>query len=371
MVQRQRRLSWLDVAKGGAVILVALFHATFYLGEVDLVHWTYAPLNDVLVQLRMPTFFLASGITTSFLLSRPRDTYVARKILPLIWILVVWSVIRDIALLQFRPFDGDPSTGVGPLIHNMLLSPNAGMWFVWSVAVLSVAALALRRLPWALPAGALLAASVLVTGGVIPTDATPFSAFLVGNFLTYAFLFFVGIGVAGLMTDIGASTRRAAMLLAAGGAGFVAANLITGATGDGAAAAGLTAALRIGFGALFGLAAAMLADRAERLGPWLAWAGKRSLAIYVGHSLFMFWAIRLMPNGLADTLAASPAATLAAPVVLTAVSVAGALALHEVLVRARLGWLYVLPAEVCRSIVTRLTPPAATPIRKDAAAPVR
>ena len=346
---RQRRLSWLDVAKGGAVILVALFHSTFYLDGTGLVHAGYGPLNDILVQLRMPTFFLASGITTSFLLSRARDEYVARKILPLVWILLVWSFLRDIVLLQFDPFSGDPSTGVGHFVHNLLLSPNAGMWFVWSIAVLSILAVLVRGVPWVLTVAVALAASILVSTGRFPVGATPLSSFLVENFLTYAYLFFVGVGLAALFTDIGASGRRAAALFVLGGLGFVAANAVD-LLGDGDRS-GASAALRITFGALFGLATAMLVDRVAPLGRWMCWAGRRSLGIYVGHSLFMFWIVRLAPDAWIDGLAATAAGPVLSPVLLTAISVAGALLLNEALVRARLGWLYVLPPDVGRRIV--------------------
>lgn len=83
------RLAWLDAAKGGAIVLVVFHHSLLHADDLGLAPRLYETANYYLRQMRMPMFFLASGLATSFLLHRPAGQYLSRRVVPTLW--STWS----------------------------------------------------------------------------------------------------------------------------------------------------------------------------------------------------------------------------------------------------------------------------------------
>ena len=338
-------MKWLDVAKGGAILLVVLHHAFLQLSGQGIQSAIYAPLDDLLKQVRMPTFFLASGIATSFLIGRSRTEFVARKLLPMAWIFLVWTVVLGLLSAvdpTAAPLSDD---GVVTYVGEALVRPTNGMWFVWGLGLLTLAAFLVRRLPPALVLGGVAGLAVASGFGLVPHEAGPFLPWVVRNVTGYAFLFFAGLYLPAAFQRLAADPRRLAGATLAATATLIAVCALDLAQGG-----GLTAEwqpVRSLAGGLAGLGVAMGVAALPILGGWLEWVGARSLAIFVGHGVFLLPFERLAGRSLA---AADPseAARLATGLGLAVAAVLTALLLHAALTRLRLGWLYVLPPTVGR-----------------------
>lgn len=97
------RLDWIDTAKAGAIVLVVLYHvgntyAGAFLPETSLgLNAPWRELNDWLIPVRMPLFFLVSGVLAARALSRPWSALRRPKVADLLWPFALWSVIYGVA----------------------------------------------------------------------------------------------------------------------------------------------------------------------------------------------------------------------------------------------------------------------------------
>ena len=88
------RVPWVDVAKGTSIVLVVLLHSTNFLLGHNLATGFWDGFNSFLEPIRMPLFFLASGLF-------------AQNILKTSWRAVVRKRI------SCRPFRSLPSSAAG------------------------------------------------------------------------------------------------------------------------------------------------------------------------------------------------------------------------------------------------------------------
>lgn len=140
------RETWVDVAKGIAIILVVLFHAIIFPIEVGLGRlWgTFAALLDT---FRMPLFFFTAGLFAAKAISLPFGQLFRTRVARLLWLFVLWSTIWFVVFL-FAPPLGDGGIGSTPLEFALLLIwPNVSTWFVYGLALFFMASWLMRGLP--------------------------------------------------------------------------------------------------------------------------------------------------------------------------------------------------------------------------------
>ncbi len=346
-ILKSQRLLWLDAAKGGAIILVVLHHSILSLTASDMAHPAYIQLDALLKQMRMPLFFFASGIATSFLIHLPVRELFARKLLPIAWIFFFWSLVLGIA------FEGVAQTapwaqgGALWYLANVFFHPGYGMWFVLALGLMCLIAFQTRSLSPVLVIAAALAMTIHNDLSLFPRRFPLFPDWIVHNFLNYTLFFFLGL-YSPRVIEIGAfSPPQIWRFLAAGLTAFAALNILGHLSPK---FLELSQTLRATSGTVVGLCAALLVSRLERIGPALAWFGTRSLGVFVGHGLILIPLAWLL-NHYAHEV---PAAAVAFPPLLTLLSVAGSVMLFEALCRLRLTWLYVLPPRVGRAIASRV-----------------
>lgn len=341
----KQRLEWLDVAKGGAIMLVVLHHAILMLGPVELAAPIYHKIDFLLRQARMPLFFLASGIATSFVIGLPRREFFARKLLPIAWIFLFWSLVLGIA------FDGAANAlpwaadGAIPYLLKALIKPSYGMWFVLALGLVTLAAMLFRDAPPYLILGLALLMTLHNDLGLWPRHFPIYPNWMVHNILNYSVFFFAGLYGRQLIIQGFTAPRRAVAALACAAAAFTILNLV-GA--ESKPIFKMSQTLRALSGAMIGLGLSILISRTPVLGPALSWFGKRSLGVFVGHGLFLIPFIQLLPEALhgSDRLA------LLMPVVATAIAVTGSILLFLGLSRVGLRWLYILPPHVGRALLS-------------------
>jgi uncharacterized membrane protein YcfT len=139
------RVPWVDTAKGVCIVLVVMMHATLGVGEAmggeGFMHWVVAFARP----FRMPDFFLVSGLFLSRVIDRDWKSYADRRVVHFLYFYLLWLVIQS--ALKYGQVSGGTPTG---FVHHLALSliePFGTLWFVYLLAVFSVATKLLRGVP--------------------------------------------------------------------------------------------------------------------------------------------------------------------------------------------------------------------------------
>lgn len=185
-------MQWVDVAKGVAIFLVAVHHSVLFLAARDWLPEAVPRLNDYLGTFRMPLFFLASGLFAAGTLRSSWSVVMRKRVLFFIWLYVVWLLVRFcfFAVVPNPTLPGEGRHPVDLLVG--LAVPSTGLWFIYALALFSIAAKALWRVPVVVQ---LMGASVLaaLAGGRI----IPIEDFAWRNMAMYLVFFLAGCHLAG------------------------------------------------------------------------------------------------------------------------------------------------------------------------------
>lgn len=325
--RRAARLPWVDVAKGACIVLVVLLHVTNkHLVRLDeaspLVRDAWVQLAKWLRPVRMPVFFLLSGLLAAPVLRRRRPAEVRRRVVRSFELYVVWVLLQSV-LVDRRLRPGVATTTLDGFL-DALVVPSGSLWYLWALAVY-VGALALVPVRWR--AWSLIgfgAVWFLIAARVWHLDPRP------RDLLQYLAWFALGAFVPSVVRGVAARSSDRGALLAV--AGFVAGVVWLRPIGPLAAPA-----LQV-LGVLAGIGVA--AQARGRVADGLAVLGRRTLSIYVLHvPLLTIWSHLLRERGWRGS---SPVGWLlwAYPVALAAGLIAAALAIEQGLRRVGAGRLF-------------------------------
>jgi uncharacterized membrane protein YcfT len=153
----QQRIEWVDTAKGIAIIGVVLYHAVLFLNSVGIAgRWEV--VTAALDTLRMPLFFLASGLFAQKILHQSFSQLARKRLLLFIYLYVLWSAVR-LAVFQFGTWTLHGDAGDWREFVLAFVWPSGGLWFLYGLTIYSILVWATRKLPVA----AVLAGSALVS----------------------------------------------------------------------------------------------------------------------------------------------------------------------------------------------------------------
>lgn len=155
------RVDWVDSAKGLCILLVVLGHAITELNNHGYSTGIWDDVNFMLGPIRMPLFFLLSGLFAAKALSESWHRLANRRIWVMVWLYVLWVPLRDLVLALLpgshvtetgfiaapRIFD---SANWGPLLYNSLhalVEPTSYLWFLWALALFAILTKATRHVP--------------------------------------------------------------------------------------------------------------------------------------------------------------------------------------------------------------------------------
>ncbi len=148
------RLGWMDTARGITMILVVLLHA-----DVVAQHERYLVLlvmlfDYALFPMRMPMFFLVSGLLAASLLRRSAGEVLRRRVLHYAWLYALWlALLAGVHGWLLQDVGGSGLRAVYDRIERpgqALLVTWNNTWFLYALMLFFAAALLLRRLPpWA------------------------------------------------------------------------------------------------------------------------------------------------------------------------------------------------------------------------------
>ncbi|ACA17614.1 acyltransferase 3 [Methylobacterium sp. 4-46] len=154
------RLAWVDVAKGICILLVVMMHATLGTGEAMGGEGFLHPVVAFAKPFRIPDFFLLSGLFVGRVLDRDWRLFADRRVVHFAYFYGLWTLIQSAAKY------GQITAGAGPgafLLHlaHALVEPYSTLWFIYLLALFSVATKLLRRVPWPVLLGAAAALEIL------------------------------------------------------------------------------------------------------------------------------------------------------------------------------------------------------------------
>ncbi len=159
------REPWVDVAKGLAIIAVALYHSALLGMGADLVDDSWRQINTGLSRVRMPLFFFASGLFAASAVQRRWPRLWSGTMAKLAWCFVIWSVFR-LAYLQVLPLPSRPQDD----LHTFLMGPiwPVWLWYLHALVLFYVVTkLMYGRIPIALQLAGAAVLSVLALSSVL------------------------------------------------------------------------------------------------------------------------------------------------------------------------------------------------------------
>jgi uncharacterized membrane protein YcfT len=325
------RVGWPDVAKGLCIILVVLWHVVTK-HAIDVpgagpVTDAWATLNAQLLPLRMPLFFLISGMFAGRAILASDGMPWRRRAGRLLALYVIWVLIQTAVLALTPDFDTARATNGWELLAQLTISPT-NLWYLLALAAYLCVARLTRDLPTAFVLPVAFAVAAFAASGAFPD---------LGNLwqvVQNLFFFLAGLRLREAVLRFAASNGVLRALVLA--VGFAGATAVVGVLGM-RQWPGIWPVLAI-VAVTCGVALCALVDRhAAAVARPLRWIGQRTLPIYVLHMI----PLALIDAALrASGWRATPIVEAVAPIVLTAFVIGVCLALHAVLVRVGLGVLF-------------------------------
>jgi uncharacterized membrane protein YcfT len=324
------RLKWADVARGGAMMLVVLAH-TLQLMEVG--GWNLGwldTLNVFLTAIRMPLFFLISGVFAVSAVRRGWGGLWRSRLALLIYIYILWSLIRAI-WFTFVPW---PLSDTHPWIALAVspVWPTTGLWFLFALVLYLVVARLTAAWPLWLPLVLAGSLSVAAAYDVIPTGGNG----VWRSVALYLFFFLLGVRLPDLWKAI---AERSTVLLLLPAVVVIPLGFFVFTKLPDAAEGVARVVLSVVCVAACIVVASMIAKVRWLRAPFLA-IGTRTLPIYVTHAILLSVLVPLVPVG------SVPAVIVA--VGLSAVAIVIALGLFLVL--GPVGGVYNLPKPIARRL---------------------
>jgi uncharacterized membrane protein YcfT len=155
------RVGWVDAAKGLCILLVVAGHAVNNLNNNGYLTGEWERINLMLGPVRMPLFFLLTGLFAAKALSENWRSFADRRVWIMVWLFVIWVPVREIWLAMVPATSVGHSGGIpapravdpanwGPMLENIgssVLGPESYLWFVYALALFAVVSKLTRKVP--------------------------------------------------------------------------------------------------------------------------------------------------------------------------------------------------------------------------------
>lgn len=329
------RLDWADVARGGAMLLVVFAHT---LQLMDVGGWQLGwldTLNLYLTAIRMPLFFLISGVFAAAAIRRTWAGLFASRLALLLYVYFLWMLLRAVwfSVIPWPLSDTHPWAA-------LLLSPvwpTNGLWFLYALVVYLVIARATARWPAWVPLTLAGVVAALAASDLIPTGGNG----VWRSIALYLFFFLLGARLSDLWKGIAARANVALLVVAV--LAIPLGILLFTRIGD-----PFRGVSRVALSVLCVAACLVIAAMVARVRPLarpFLHVGTRTLPIYVTHAMLLAVLVPLVPVGLGSPALVS--------VVLTLLATLIPLGLYRLL--GPVGGIYNLPHALERRLAARRT----------------
>lgn len=327
------RLGWIDTARGMTMLMVVLLHADVVAQAMQRPVLAVTLLDHAFFPLRMPMFFLVSGLLAAGLLRRaPAGEVLRRRVLHYAWLYLAWSLIYAAVHAWALAHLGPPgmqayyNTVEGPAAALLVTWNNT--WFLYVLMLFFATALLLRRLP---PAAQMAIALLLALPGILDWGERLLGLPVVDRFYHFPY-FLAGILASAWLREAvprrlarpGVALGFAAAWLALAAAAHVA-RILRDPAGGGGDHVAIPALVVAGLSLLAvpaGLGAAcLLAEQLPRLAAPLQYVGRNTLVVYVLHTMTLRVVMALVPDGVLPGILLLPLLSLAAIALALAIGV--------------------------------------------------
>ena len=326
MQQQRGRIAWVDCAKGAAILLIVLHHATSYETAIfgdsrTLLVFNWRNVGLFLQHIRLPLFFFLSGVAASGHLSQRAARFDWAKprgfaVLYAFWAIALLFIVPDWPDLDI----GNPAS---PQRLLGLLLGRSVVWYLWAILLCLLTAHATRRLPaWAVIAIALGVYALLDRQGLLAGNLPA-----LGRSLPF---YLIGFRYPALATERVRLPKGAITAFVL----FIVALKLTHVSAVWTEALLDAAGLGVGIGL-----ARNLPEWLPRSVSPLAWTGRRTLPIYILHFPIIAAVGEASGRLIGPLPMTHPLVAIYAPA-LAATAVIASLALHQMMVKAGAGWLF-------------------------------
>ncbi|WP_169847012.1 acyltransferase family protein [Rhodococcus rhodnii] len=276
------RHEWVDVAKGVCIALVVLLHASNFLIGRGMAHPLWNDINALVQPIRMPLFFLASGLFLAKTLTMPWAQVLRRRVLPLLYLYVVWTFVRWAYFTLFPATAGTAEPGSIWKPIRALVIPDSGLWFIYALAVFAFVARALVRIPAVLQL-------VAAFGSAVAVPHLDFGSWTWHNMATLLVFYLLGVHAARHAHRIAAAATPARVAAAVLAFACAFALVRDGALAQSSLAHVATSTV----GLVTGIAVAALLARHRVAAPFRR-LGTRTLAVFLLHEIAFGTALALL-----------------------------------------------------------------------------
>lgn len=336
---RSNRFDFIDSAKGVAIVLVVMNHGYGYVESLGIENHSIDYINNLLSTLRMPLFFLLSGmLARSWLKKSWRELFVG-KVLFLMWVYVVWVLIRFLFFSVVPSLIYPSESGSFLRLFAQLVWSSFPTWFLYALAVFFVLAKLLGRVP--------IAVQLILSGtisAIFLADLLTLPSSLWTGILEFFFFFLLGHLACDKLLAIGSHSWSAVLAVC-----FIPAWLIA-ALGVAALGAEGIPGLRFAVALIAvpaGIGVGVLSSRIFVL----RYLGVNTLPVYLAHTLVMGGiAVALVGNPYLE----EPSAALILPFALTVISIAASLAIFISVRKMKIIGLYEVPVSISRWVDRKL-----------------
>jgi fucose 4-O-acetylase-like acetyltransferase len=172
----QKRIEWMDTARGIGIILVVYGHVLVGLHEggffaTESSWW----LSDYpIYTFHMPFFFFLAGLNVKGSIEKGKQAFLLGKLWTVAYPYFLWSAVQGTIQLEvFRLAPSSVNHAPSPLqIEGMLRYPGSQFWFLYSLFICHIVALVASRSKWTL---VLLGAGCVVIGLISSGNSTSYS----------------------------------------------------------------------------------------------------------------------------------------------------------------------------------------------------
>lgn len=150
MSLKSKREAWLDALRGVTISLVVLHHSNQAVGALlkesgRELHFLVYNVSNLLGLVRMPAFFLCSGILFAIPARRGWTWFLNKRLAWTAWIAVLWGSIAALLVAAELHYMWEYS-GKVTLLQAMMLDPIGNMWFIYAIAILGAYCMVIRRM---------------------------------------------------------------------------------------------------------------------------------------------------------------------------------------------------------------------------------
>lgn len=336
MTSDQGRLEWVDAAKAVCILLVVLYHSR-HLGWMldwehkEAVNLVWDQISAALKPLRMPLFFLLSGLLAAPALQRDWSKVAVRRVYKLFYVYGVWALLLAAIIPAFPTSEWSMELVLNRLPG--LLGGGSPAWYLWALPTFFLFGWATRQFPAVIPIGiGVLAASAAV-------GLEGYIAVQQGSMLRCLLFFLIGLRLPFLPIAVAASASRKSLCLS-----FILLVFLTF----------LSKRLGMSFNPAVDAVAVITAVIATKLAcdrsKWFCAFGNRlarkTLPIYLIHFPILVAIAATSAVILPNAALESAAVALLFPAVASGFSVVFSLAFYRLFTRAGGQWLFEMPQRV-------------------------